>query len=177
VNRLAERLVVHWRAAAECGYVPRPHLPSFYRGLFAVARSAQRLSPGSDPLLEGLQDARLLAGLAQARELMSLRGVGEQFDRYAAMMMVLPQRLDEMLTLASEGGPRVKIHLPQEAERGRRRNSSAVFVSTLLALAAAALVLPQLTAALVPEAWAGRVNALLFVVCGAALLRAAVSTR
>ena len=95
---------MHWRSAAECGYVPQPHLPSFYRGLFAITSIAQQLAPESDPLLEGLQDARLLAGLAQVQEVMGLQQFGDQMDKYAAMMVGLPQRLDEMLTLASEGG-------------------------------------------------------------------------
>jgi predicted unusual protein kinase regulating ubiquinone biosynthesis (AarF/ABC1/UbiB family) len=173
INRLAEHLVVHWRAAAECGYVPQPHLPSFYRGLFAIASTAQQLSPESDPLLEGLQDARMLAGLAQMREIVGLQQFGDHLDRYAAMMAGLPQRFDEMLTLASEGGARVRLRVPEAASRRHRKNSSAAFAALLLAFAAAALLLPHVTASLVAREWANGVNAVVFVACGALLLRVA----
>src|SRR5437763_11968967 len=124
INHVAEHLVVHWRAAAECGYIPQPHLPPFYRGLFAITSTAPQPAPESAPLLEGLQDARLLAGLAQAREMMSLQQFGDQMDKYAAMMVGLPQRLDEMLTLASEGGTRLRLRVPEVTSRRRRKNSS-----------------------------------------------------
>ena len=57
-NQLLEHLVVQWQAAAECGHVPLPYLPAFFRGLFAITSVAQRLSPETDPLMEGLQEAR-----------------------------------------------------------------------------------------------------------------------
>jgi ubiquinone biosynthesis protein len=174
INHLAEHLVVHWRAAAECGYVPQPHLASFYRGLFAIASTAQRLSPESDPLLEGLQDARLLAGLAQVREMMSLQQFGDQMDSYAAMMVGLPQKLDEMLTLASEGGARVRLHVQEAASRRHGKNSSAVFTALLFALAAAALLLPHVAGLLAGKEWANGVSAAVFIACGACVLRAAV---
>ncbi|MCA1636451.1 MAG: hypothetical protein LC802_22870, partial [Acidobacteria bacterium] len=78
---LAEHLFVQWRLASECGYVPLPHLPSFYRGLFLITDAAQRLAPDSDPLAEGLQDVRLLASLSQWREMMTRSQLGEQFDK------------------------------------------------------------------------------------------------
>jgi len=172
VNRLAEHLVVHWRAAAECGYVPQTHLPSFYRGLFAVTSTAQQLYAEGDPLLEGLQDARLVAGLAQVREMMSLHHLGDHLDRYAAMMVGLPQMLDDMLTLGSEGGARVKLHVPEAASHRRRNNSSSVTTALLLAFAAITLLLPHVTASLAAGAWADRINAVAFVLAGAVLLHA-----
>jgi ubiquinone biosynthesis protein len=173
INHLIEHLVVHWRSADACGYVPQPHMPPFYRGLFAIMGSAQQLAPESDPLFEGLQDVRLLASIEQARKMMSLDQLGDQMDKYAAMMMGLPQRLDEMLTLASEGGARVRLHVPETTAHRRRKNYSAVVASLLLVLAAVAFVLPRVTASLFAEEWANRVNAVVFIACGALLLRAA----
>jgi ubiquinone biosynthesis protein len=173
-NRLAEHLVVHWRSAAECGYVPRPHLPSFYRGLFAITSAAQRLSPESDPLLEGLQDTRLQESLSRVREMLNFNSLGDQADRYAAMFMGMPGRIDEMLTLASEGSPRFKIRAPEAAASGRRqRNSGAAVTALLLVLAGAVMWLPRVTAAFVDQVWADRVNAVVFVFIGAIILRAA----
>jgi ubiquinone biosynthesis protein len=175
-NQLAEHLVVHWRAAAGCGYVPQPHLPAFYRGLFAITSAAQQLSPESDPLLEGLQDARLQESLSRVREMMSLHQLGEQADRYAALMVAMPTRLDEMLSLASNGGPRLKIHAPEADSGRRRRNSTAAVTALLLLLAGVVMLLPRATAALASEVWASRINTLVFILLGAMLLRAAGRT-
>lgn len=175
-SRLADYLVVHWRSAAECGYVPLPHLPAFYRGLFTIATVARQLSPETDPLLEGLQDARLQESLARVREMFSLRQLGDQSDRYASMMMGLPGRLDEMLTLASEGGMRLKVRAPDSPSGRSRQNSSTAVTALLLLLAGAVVLLPRVAAALVGEAWANRVGTLVFILLGALVLRAAGRT-
>jgi ABC1 atypical kinase-like domain len=171
-NHLIEHLVVHWQAASSCGYVPQTHLPAFCRGLFAITRIAQQLSPETDPLLEGLQEARLLESVARMREMLSLQRLGDQVDRYAALMMATPQRLDQMLTLASEGSARVKLHVPETALHQRQKNSTAITTAMLLLLAAVAFALPRVTSSFVGNDWAGRVNAIAFVACGALLLLA-----
>jgi predicted unusual protein kinase regulating ubiquinone biosynthesis (AarF/ABC1/UbiB family) len=167
-NHLIEHLVVHWQAATHCGYVPQSHLASFCRGLFAIARAAQQLSPETDPLLEGLQEARLLESVARMREMFSLQRLGDHADRYAALLMGMPQRLDQALTLASEGTARVKLHVPEKQQR--EKNSTAVMTAMLLLLAAVAFALPRVTSSFVGNDWAGRINAVAFVVCGALLL-------
>ena len=169
-NHLIEHLVVHWQAARDCGYEPQPYLPAFCRGLFSVARAAQQLSPETDPLLEGLQEARLLESVARMREMLSLQRFGDHVDRYAALMMATPQRLDQMLTLASEGSARVKVHVPETASQQRRKNATAVMSAMLLLFAAVVFVLPRVTSSLVANEWAGRINAIAFVACGALLL-------
>ena len=173
VDQLVEHLVVHWRAATACGYVPQPPVPSFYRGLFAVADTARRLSPAGDPLLEGLQDARLLASMGRVREMLSPGQFGNHLDKYAALMVTMPQKLDEMLTLGSEGGARLKLRVPETTSHRRREKSSTIVAALLLLLAAAAMLLPQVTASLPSKEWAGRVNAVVFVLLGAMVLRAA----
>jgi predicted unusual protein kinase regulating ubiquinone biosynthesis (AarF/ABC1/UbiB family) len=176
-NHLIEHLVVHWQAATECGYLPSPQLASFSRGLFAIARSAQQLSPETDPLLEGLQEARLLESAARMREMLSFQRLGDHVDRYAALMMAMPQRLDQMLTLVSEGSPRLKLHLPETASHRRQKNSLAVMTALLLLLAAVAFALPRVTSVFAGSVWAGRINAVAFIACGALLLLAAGRTR
>ncbi|HEV7892449.1 MAG TPA: AarF/UbiB family protein [Pyrinomonadaceae bacterium] len=175
-SRLSDHLVVHWRSAAECGYVPRPHLPPFYRGLFTVSTLAQQLSPEIDPLLEGLQDARLQESLARVREMFSLRQLGDNSDRYAAMMMGMPGKIDEMLTLASEGGMRLKVRAPDTPSGRNRQNSAAAVTALLLLLAGAVVLLPRVTAAFAGEAWANRVGTFVFILLGALVLRAAGRT-
>jgi predicted unusual protein kinase regulating ubiquinone biosynthesis (AarF/ABC1/UbiB family) len=176
-NHLIEHLVVHWQAATDCEYVSQPHLVAFCRGLFAIARLAQQLSPETDPLLEGLQEARLLESVARMREMFTLQRLGDHVDRYAALMMATPQRLDQMLTLASEGSARVKLHVPETASHQRQKNSTAVMTAMLLLLAAVAFALPRVTSSFVGNAWAGRINAVAFVACGALLLLVASRTR
>ncbi|MEK6279441.1 MAG: AarF/UbiB family protein [Acidobacteriota bacterium] len=176
-NQLVEHLVVHWQSAADCGHVPLPHLPSFCRGLFAITSVARQISPETDPLMEGLQEARLLKSAAQMREMLSLHSLGDQVDRYAAIMMAMPQRLDQMLTLASEGTPRVKLHVPETSSHRQQKNSVAVMTSMLLLLAAVVFALPRVTTALVGNEWAGRINAAAFIACGALLLMAAGRAR
>jgi len=171
-NRLIEHLVVHWQAATECGYVPTPQMSSFCRGLFAIARFAQHLSPETDPLLEGLQEARLLESISHMREMLSLQRLGDHVDRYTAMMMAMPQRLDQMLTLTSEGSPRLKLHLPETASHRQVKNSVAVMTAMLLLLTAVAFALPRVTSVFVGSVWAGRINAVAFIACGALLLMA-----
>ena len=176
-NRLIEHLVVHWQAATECGYVPSPRMACFCRGLFAIARVAQQLSPETDPLLEGLQEARLLESAARMREMLSLERLGDHVDRYAALMMAMPQRLDQMLTLGSDGSPRLKLHLPETASHRRQKNSTAVMMAMLLLLAAIAFALPRVTSSFLGNEWAGRINAVVFVACGALLLVVTGRTR
>jgi hypothetical protein len=176
-NRLMDHLVLHWQAATDCGYLPQSHLPSFYRGLFAVARLAQQLSPGTDPLLEGLQEARLLESVTRMRELLSVQRFGDRVDRYAALMMAMPQRLDQMLTLTSDGNARIKLHVPETTSHQRQKNSAAVMTAMLLLLAAIAFALPRVTSALVGDEWAGRINTFVFVACGALLLIVVGRTR
>jgi ubiquinone biosynthesis protein len=176
LNRLIEHLVVHWQSATECGYVPQSHLPSFYRGLFTIARVAQQLSPKTDPLLEGLQEARLLESVARMREMLSFQHLGDQIDRYTALVMAMPQRIDQALTLASAGSARVKLHVPETSHQ-RQKNSIAVMTAMLLLLAAVAFVLPRVTSSFVGSEWAGRINTIAFIACGALLLIAVGRTR
>ncbi|MBC8029067.1 MAG: hypothetical protein H7Z16_03065 [Pyrinomonadaceae bacterium] len=176
-DQLVEHLVVHWQSAADCRHVPLPHLPAFLRGLFAITSVAQQVSPETDPLMEGLQDARLLASAAQMREMFSLQNLGDHVDKYAAIMMAMPQRFDQLLTLASEGTPRVKLHVPETASHRRQKNSAAVMTAMVLLLAAVVFALPRVTIALVGNEWSGRVNAAAFIACAALLLLAAGRTR
>jgi ubiquinone biosynthesis protein len=176
-NRLVEHLVVHWQAATECGYVPSPQMSCLCRGLFAIARVAQELSPETDPLLEGLQEARLLESAARMREMLSLQRLGDHVDQYAAMMMAMPQRLDQMLNLGPEGSTRLKLHVPETASHRRQKNSVAVMTAMLLLLTAVAFALPRVTSVLVGTDWAGRINAVAFIGCGALLLLATSRSR
>lgn len=175
-DSLAENLFVYARTARSCGYRPRRPLVAFYRGLFAVSLAGRRLAPECDPLLDGLQDLRMLTGFSQVRDAMSFDNWGGQLDRYAMIMAALPQRLDALLTLAAEGrGPA----RPPEGDRPRRRaeGSHLVPAASRMVLAALALLLHHFVPA---GALAGRgetVAATLFLIVGGILLWTLSRTR
>jgi len=176
---LAELLFVQWRFAEKCGYVPLMHLPAFYRGLFSVADIARRLAPRSDALAEGVRDLRLLAGLKEfvTLKMISRSQLVDQMDEYATMMMNLPQSFDEALTFASEGHARLKLQTPDAAQQSGAGNSSKVVAALLLVLAAVVLLSHYITASIAAGPWAGRINAFVFIIFGAMLLRTATRVR
>src|SRR5262249_43072744 len=130
------------------------------------------LAPSHDPLLEGLEDLRLNATLAQFRELFGLQHMGESADKYAAVFMELPKRLDQALTLAAEGRARDRIGEAAATVPRRQRNSTAAVIALLLLLVTIA-VLSHHFASTGAGAWIGKADAILFVTIGALLLRAA----
>jgi predicted unusual protein kinase regulating ubiquinone biosynthesis (AarF/ABC1/UbiB family) len=170
---LAEYLFVHWRFARECGYLPQPRLISFCRGLFQIANTARRLAPGRDPLMEGLQDLRFNTMFAEFREMVSPGRVGDSLDTYATMMTELPQRLNDVLTLAAEGHTRTKYDERERTDHRSVKNSSITVAALLLLLMSVALLSHHLSASASAKVWADRVGTVAFMLVGALLLRAA----
>ena len=123
-------------------------------------------------MLDGLQEVRTIEMLAQFRDMLGLSQLSDNLDRYAAMMMGLPQKLDEVLTLVAESSARLKLQGTREAGYRRQKNSSAVVIALLLVLAAVVLLSHHLTASAVDGAWLDRISAMVFVLVGALLLRA-----
>jgi predicted unusual protein kinase regulating ubiquinone biosynthesis (AarF/ABC1/UbiB family) len=170
---LAESLFLHWRLASEHGYEPQPYLPAFYQGLFAIAALARRLSPEQDALLEAWRDMRLNAGLLQMKEMMGLQQMGDQLDKYAALMMELPQKLDDALTHISEDGARLKLYHAHTLERRRQRNFSQVVPVLLVFLAGIVLLSHYVSASAAGSVWVQRASAIVFALFGIMLLVAA----
>jgi predicted unusual protein kinase regulating ubiquinone biosynthesis (AarF/ABC1/UbiB family) len=170
---LAEHLFVHWKLMSERGLRPQHHLLSFYRGLFQTAANARRLAPHSDPLLAGLQGVRTIEMLGQFRDMMALSQLGDNLDKYTAMMMGLPQKLDDVLTLVAESSARVKLQGTGAARHRRQKNSSALIIALLLVLGGIGLSSSHLAASGVAGAWLDRISAIVFVLLGALLLWAA----
>ena len=168
-DSLAEHLFVHWRLARECGYRPRLHLLAFWRGLFTITSAARRLAPERDALQEALQEVRLIASFGQIRDLATARQLQDNLERYALLATQLPQKLDEMLTLAATGGA-VPARPAAEPRGEERRDSLGLAVAFVLALVALTLVARQLTAAGV--LWAEPAGAVTALVLGLLLLRA-----
>jgi hypothetical protein len=174
---LAGQLLLHWRIARQEGYRPSAPLLAFYRGLFALDGAARRLDPAGDALRAGLVEVRLLASFEQLRAMLSLGDVGETLERYGALMLDLPQRLDGALTALAAG----RGSSPADAtpRAGEPRASWAFALAAGLALAAVAMATRQLAGLFAGAAglWAERAGAGAFAVLGGLLLRAAADRR
>ena len=173
---LAEHLFLYARTARRCGYRPRQPLLELFRGIFATGLAGRRLAPAADPLFDGLQDLRLLTGMSQVRDAMSFDRWSGQLDRYALLLAALPQRLDEMLTLAAEGGSRPAP--PQTVRPPRSRESShLVLAAVVMIVAALALVLHHFVQAGALTGRGERIAAVLFLAVGGILLWILARTR
>lgn len=168
---LAELLFVQWRFATECGYTPLMHLPAFYRGLFKIADTATRLAPHSDPLADGVRDMRLVAGLEQFTKMLGQRQLADQMDRYAALLVDFPHRIDQALTFGAEGRARLDLQTTDLGHHGAG-TSSAILAALLLVFAAVSLLSHYITPLVAPVGWANRINTGVFLIFGALLLRA-----
>ena len=86
-------------------------------------------------------------------------------------MVNLPQKLDDVLTLAAEGRLRVKLHIPEATEHRQARNRTVSLVTSLVALIGVAFLVRHVA----PAYGAGveRVGAALLMVVGGWLLVAA----
>jgi hypothetical protein len=170
-DRLAERLLVQWRAVREAGWKVHPHQLHLYRGIQVVSGATAMLAPEQDLLLAALQQERLRLGLADVRRLADPQGLAGNSDAVLSELMHLPQKLDEFLTMAAEGRLRVKLHVPDAAAERRVRNRTVSLVASLVSLVGVGFLMRHLAPALGPDV--ERIGALLLLVIGGWLLVAA----
>jgi predicted unusual protein kinase regulating ubiquinone biosynthesis (AarF/ABC1/UbiB family) len=139
-NALAQLIFQHWKTASEYGYAPKPHLLCFYRGMFSIARIAQRLSPLGDPLREGMEEVRGDRIMGQMTEMVDWRYWFQNSDKFATALVTLPRILDDALTRAS--APNQSDPTLDERSRPKTRTASRtpdvmmilIFVAMLLLL-------------------------------------------
>jgi ubiquinone biosynthesis protein len=165
---LAEHLFVCARQARACGFLPRPQLLAFYRGLASVATAARQLAPQEDVLLEALQEVRVLAGWSQLREALSPQLNG-QWGRYAMLLSEMPRKVDELLTVAAAGGGRQAAPAPARRS-GREAGSQLLLGAVLMVLAALALLLHEFVQAAAIGGGRQRLAAIVFAAIGGALV-------
>jgi hypothetical protein len=171
-SSLAEYLFVHWKLVNKCSLRPQHHLLCFYRGLFQILTLAQQFAPDSDPLLEGLQEVHTIMMLGQFQEMLELHALGDKLDQYSAMMMELPQKFDQALTLMLESHARLPLQEAKSAQHHRQHSSLAVVCALLLTLVAVVLLSHHLAASAMAGAWVDRLSVMAFVVLAALVLRA-----
>jgi predicted unusual protein kinase regulating ubiquinone biosynthesis (AarF/ABC1/UbiB family) len=171
-DSLVEYLFLHWRAMRDHGYWPRPDLLGFFRGLFSIADLARRVAPHRDFLREGLVELRLRRSLTRLSQLAEPGQWNDLLLQNASMMMTLPNQLDQVLTRAAKGDSQ-----PPGAASGthrQRKNARTAMTALLFLVVTVALWAHYLTGlATVPQEWIDRGGAVLFVLLGALLLRAA----
>jgi predicted unusual protein kinase regulating ubiquinone biosynthesis (AarF/ABC1/UbiB family) len=170
-DRFAEHVLVQWRMATAAGWPLTPHHLHVYRGMHAATSLAGRLAPQDDVLAGALRDERLNIGLAEARQLIDPRAAGAMLDRLLQDMIHLPQKLDDVLTLAAEGRLRVKLNVPDDDAVQHTRNRTVLLVATLAALAGVAAIARQVAPAF--GGGAERLAAVVVLLLGGWLLVAA----
>jgi len=165
-NALAHLVFQHWKTALENGYRPQPHLLSFYRGFFALARVAARLSPARDSLREGLEQLRIARTLKQVRDLGDWSYWFDNVDKFANAFARLPKAVDEALTHVSEA-PQDNMVLSrlQPSEPKRPAYSGNVVVAFILAVTALLAQFPGV------GRWPAKLAAIALMLAGLFLLR------
>ena len=119
---------------------------------------------------------RTIVMLEQFQEMLELHALGDRFDKYSAMMMELPQKFDQTLTLMAESQARSPLQGTRSAQHYGQQNSSAVVIALLLTLVAVVLLSHHLAASAIGGVWV-RVSATAFVILGALLLWVASRAR
>jgi predicted unusual protein kinase regulating ubiquinone biosynthesis (AarF/ABC1/UbiB family) len=170
-DRLAEHVLVQWRMATQAGWPLTAHHLHVYRGIQAATVLALRIVPYGDALAGALRDERLQIGLAEAKQMIDPRAVGATLDRLLQDMVHLPQKLDDVLTLAAEGRLRLKLNVPDGDGAQHTRNRTVLLVAILVALTGLASVARHFAPAL--GAVAERLAAVAVLMLGGWLLVAA----
>lgn len=147
-DRLAEHVLVQWRVARNAGWPVSPHHQHLYRGLYALAQIAHRLAPDTDALLGALEDERMRLGLGQAARLLDPSHVAATLDRAIQELVDLPHKLDDVLTMASEGRLRTKLQVHDADESEHVRNRTVLLVTALVVFVGVAFTLRHLVPAL-----------------------------
>jgi predicted unusual protein kinase regulating ubiquinone biosynthesis (AarF/ABC1/UbiB family) len=168
-QRFAEKLLIHWRIASQ-NCPMGAELIAFYRGLFAVAQTAQKLAPDRDSLAEALRDLRLMTAFDEVRDVLQPSRLTALLESYAEAFLGMPQQMDRFLTAASTGMTRVP---PGEPEGKKTENAENRFVRTfclLLVLGAAGMLVGKAAAAYTNDASA--IPVVIFFAFGLYVLRA-----
>ena len=155
----------------EAAWDIRPHQLHLYRGIQIVSAATSRLAPAQDALLAALRDERTRRGVAASQQTFDPRGLPFALNRLLQDLVNVPQKLDEVLTLAATGRLRVKLHVPDAEETRRVRNRTVSLVASLVTLVGVALVVRHLA----PAYGVGveRIGAVLLLIIGGWLLVAA----
>jgi len=167
-DSLAEHILLHWRLATDAGYRSGPELLAFFRGLFWTAWHGQRLDPSGDPFEDGLDALQWLGCWTQFRHLTSPERLGEAAESFMIAAVDLPQKLDRVLTLATQAGRPEQLDARSPARA--LWNSSIAVAALLIAMVALALLARQVLGAGLFGEWGGPLVTLVFLALGGCVL-------
>jgi predicted unusual protein kinase regulating ubiquinone biosynthesis (AarF/ABC1/UbiB family) len=131
-NALPQLVFQHWRTALDHGYIPKPLLLCFYRGLFSVARIARNVSPIDDAMRDGMEDLQAERIFDQVRELAGPQYWMQNADKFARVLVNLPRTFDQALTRTSRPPQEIVI---QDGSDSRPYNLATVIAIFLLIVA------------------------------------------
>ena len=161
-DRLAEYLLVQWRATREAGWVMQAHPLHVYRGIHAVATASELIAHQHDTLVAALHRERLRVGLTDAQHLLTSGRFHASLAETARHFIHVPQKIDELLNLVSTGRLRVKADVPDGGERREARNRTVSLVASLVTLVALTFIIRRMSPAYgAPLEWLGAVLVLL----------------
>jgi predicted unusual protein kinase regulating ubiquinone biosynthesis (AarF/ABC1/UbiB family) len=129
-NALGQLIFQHWKTALAHGYKPKPHLLSFYRGLFIVATIAGKLSRERDFLKEAMEELRGTHLVDKFRNLTDVSRLTQTFDQFAVATVYFPRILDDALTEVSRND-RTRAHI-QPNQDNKQKGSLVVFAAIVV---------------------------------------------
>jgi hypothetical protein len=141
---------LQWRIASQHGWLPAAGVVPFYRGLFGAVSGAPESSPGDDVLAEAISSLRMQSDVRQLGAWMADSDVMSTVERQMALLIELPHKLDQLLSVAADGT--VRVQLMTDNVSASQRNRAATAVAVLL-LAAAFMVLAD-AAPMLRQLWA-----------------------
>ena len=171
----ARQVLAQWRAAEELGYRLAEGLSPFYRGLFLLNHEVGCLEAGGAPLRDGFREARLQLLFDELRREGEARRWSGALEHQLSLLTGLPRKLDRVLTLAAErdGFERKGEGGAPPRQEERRSSRRAAVTACLLALTAVVLLTHHVAESGAFGAWTERIGALLVLLLGGLLLRAA----
>jgi hypothetical protein len=168
-SEIADRAFLQWRTATKHGWVPSAHLAIFYQGFVALMAAVRGSAPGGDVLAEALRGLRVESTVRQFDEWSQRLDVMSAMERQMTLLLQLPQKIDQLLTVAAEGS--VRVQLVTDDRRAARRLRAAALVAALMVasgvLALAGAVVPW------PDAWSAPTQSAGLLVAGGVLVWAA----
>jgi len=141
-DALAGRLFMHWQLLHKHEYELSDHLISFYRGLFLMNECCRRLAPAEDTLREAVEQLRATAVFEQFQDWLPLHRWKEDVGRYAGLMLELPKRLDDLLSLTANGTPALRIKIDEPVIGKEKSNLATVLSALCVGFAALTLFVP-----------------------------------
>lgn len=151
---LAERLLVHWQLLHKHGYKLSDPLTSFYRALFLINQCCRQLVPDQDLLRVAVEQLRATLVFDQFREGLPLHDWKNGLGRYAGLMLELPKRVDDLLSVAADGTPVLRIKIDEPVADNRKSKLAEILLILCVAFAALMMfpeIMPPLSSSLRTE--------------------------